>query len=403
MIVKNFSWEDIAGKSLIVFLSLGPIYWFGPLAPSIVKPITFIFLFIFFLIVFIGLTQKNISIKRLPAFNFIDLSLLFTFMFISSVVNDNFNSFFNRLFEFVFIYLLIKAMVLDRSIFSFIRRNIWKVGIPICLVSPIIVVNSLFGLPDWNSPFEVDGRFPPLSFVGFSGSRTGWSLAVSLLYPLLLVAGYPFFKERKYLVIISMLLFMAAVAVPSGRTGIAVCFLNTCLMFYIYFKNRIYSLVFGIICVISISIFFVANAELFRLSGILNGGGSISSGRYEGNLIAASLFLNSPIFGVGSIDLRNFGLDYAPVHNLWLNFAAEYGVVSLLLFVFIFIKFFIFSSISFKKFDWPEYGALLCVVNGLIFTLVEPGGILGQLKLQAVFWVSVGILLNITILTKSKS
>ncbi|WP_219583226.1 hypothetical protein, partial [Vibrio parahaemolyticus] len=215
------------------------------------------------------------------------------------------------------------------------KNNLWKIGCVIFLLSPIIIMNYLMGMPNWYSPFEVDGRFPPLYFVGFSGSRTGWSLAISLIYPIFLISGYEYFKTRRVLVLISIALYLAAVAIPSGRTGIVVCLFNSVGIIYLYFRNSIISILFGFLCLLSTLYFFLINAELFRLSSVIDGG-AISSGRYEGNIIAMNLFTSSPFFGVGKVDLINHGLSYSPIHNLWLGFATEYGLFSFLALFYIF-------------------------------------------------------------------
>ncbi|TNY95016.1 hypothetical protein CGK58_24330, partial [Vibrio parahaemolyticus] len=299
------------------------------------KPILYVFLLMFFISSSLRIISNRLVFKSNSSFNFFEVALLISLMFISSVFNDNFDSFIARTIEFIFIFILIKAIISDELIFSYVKNNLWKIGCVIFLLSPIIIMNYLMGMPNWYSPFEVDGRFPPLYFVGFSGSRTGWSLAISLIYPIFLISGYEYFKTRRVLVLISIALYLAAVAIPSGRTGIVVCLFNSVGIIYLYFRNSIISILFGFLCLLSTLYFFLINAELFRLSSVIDGG-AISSGRYEGNIIAMNLFTSSPFFGVGKVDLINHGLSYSPIHNLWLGFATEYGLFSFLALFYIF-------------------------------------------------------------------
>ncbi|HCH1216699.1 hypothetical protein P7M36_18455 [Vibrio parahaemolyticus] len=384
---------NVGGFSLLIFLAFGPVYWFGSISPGVVKPILYVFLLMFFISSSLRIISNRLVFKSNSSFNFFEVALLISLMFISSVFNDNFDSFIARTIEFIFIFILIKAIISDELIFSYVKNNLWKIGCVIFLLSPIIIMNYLMGMPNWYSPFEVDGRFPPLYFVGFSGSRTGWSLAISLIYPIFLISGYEYFKTRRVLVLISIALYLAAVAIPSGRTGIVVCLFNSVGIIYLYFRNSIISILFGFLCLLSTLYFFLINAELFRLSSVIDGG-AISSGRYEGNIIAMNLFTSSPFFGVGKVDLINHGLSYSPIHNLWLGFATEYGLFSFLALFYIFVVFFLRTARSFYKYNWVELGAFISVLNGIVFTMVEPGGILGQLKLQMIFWVSIGILVK---------
>jgi hypothetical protein len=395
MIIKTkYIWERISVASLLVFMSLGPVYWFGAVPIELIQYFCLMFLFFFCGFSTFSLVQHKKSIIKTNAFTYSEFVLLFIFMFISAVINSDINSFTNRMFDLIFIFILIKIILQDSYIFHLIRVNIWKSGWMIVILSIIILSSFLLNIPNWNTPFGVDGRYPPLSFVGFAGSRTGWSLGVLFLMPLFFISGYRFFRCRKILLIISVILYIVAVAIPAGRTGIIMSFLNSVLIFYIYFKGSLIKFFIGVITIFSIGLFLIFNAELFRLSSLFSGSGDISSGRMEGNYLAISLILESPFWGHGSIDLTEYGLAYGSIHNFWLKMGAEYGLFVILILASMFLKFFLFIYKIRGKMDTVDVGLFICILNGLVFTLVEPGAILGQLKLQVVFWVSIALLLG---------
>ena len=234
---------------------------------------------------------------------------------------------------------------------------------------------------------------------GFHGGRTGWTaicnvfLAISLFG---LIVSKPGFKKNA-LVLSSVILLLNLIVVDSRGGLITGAVVLSVYLLHLAANSRVKA--FFLLIIFWLGGVLIAAEFGERLIGSrtylsifapeeLRSG--VTTGRTDGFWVAIKLYVDSPLIGVGEINLKDYGQDVEKVHNVWLRTLAEQGLLGLLsLFVFCFGLF----AALFKRSVFPRSAIVMVVAAGLVPSLFEPTGVFGNYFATAPFWITSGILL----------
>lgn len=108
--------------------------------------------------------------------------------------------------------------------------------------------------------------------------------------------------------------------------------------------------------------------------------------------VALKAFMTSPLFGAGPV-LIDAGVGVLQVHNVWLRFITERGILFFLPLVF-FIVVLITSSV--KSARRNGYELRLLVLAGFLTGMVEPNAIFGNYFVSVAFWLPIGFFLSVS-------
>ena len=129
MILQKNQIANLAVFSLLAFISLGPIYWFGDMKISIVSIFCYSLLAMFFLLsASILLIRGRERVMKLVVFTYTELTVLVSCLLISSIATGYYESSFSKISDFFFIYSIMFLVVFDKSVALKIKDNIWKTG-----------------------------------------------------------------------------------------------------------------------------------------------------------------------------------------------------------------------------------------------------------------------------------
>ncbi|WP_445005391.1 O-antigen ligase family protein [Halomonas mongoliensis] len=115
----------------------------------------------------------------------------------------------------------------------------------------------------------------------------------------------------------------------------------------------------------------------------------LTTGRHEGYVLALSLLSDGLFFGVGDLNLREYGLGYTQVHNFYIRVLVEYGLFAFILFLFLFSC--IFLRLYSVRGRYKLLGNFLIVIL-FVPLLYEPNGLFGNFKITGVAWFLMGAL-----------
>lgn len=222
-----------------------------------------------------------------------------------------------------------------------------------------------------------------LSSSGFSIARTSWGIGVALLTLYLL----NFARSSKFKKLLFVSAFLCVLSTGS-RGGMIYFCLALCVfitMWEVSWRSKFLTFLVTLGLFLTIFIYF---GKYLRLSGVED----ITTGRSSQYVYFLELFKNNYLFGYyssGGYSLTNYGFEYNQIHNAWLNFILNYGLIGfspLFLFLFISLRKVI---INFEKINYNLYLVLLC---GLFSTLLEPDTIFSNGYHVLIFWFTLGFL-----------
>ena len=282
----------------------------------------------------------------------------------------------------------------------------------ISLFALLTVLNKLARLPDWYAPsiFQNHSVILPLSITGFSSSRTNWSNGLALYVPIVtfLYMARPLknsiLQSTFYFVMIASII--GSQIVIGGRAGLLASFVTLISVLFMYSsKRRFIFIIAGSI----VTAYFFSDESLlrhFRLFNIsnLHDLNYVSAYRVEGIIIAGDAIREEIVFGHGinSIRYEDPAGNLLYIHNTWLKWMSEFGIIMPLFFLAM-IGIILCRTVrtasrymDTKNIDGMNLviGMGFVVITGIIISLFEADVFLGSFNNIAIWWAAIGIILG---------
>lgn len=357
-----------------IFFIIANIYWFPFVSSQLISEFKILMLvgivFLYFLFSFSGKNKYNND----------DVFIVLSFalaIFYSLISGSNDLKYITMFASFVMFYFFGKNVN-----FSYIPNNF------LLFTSVLffwVFLSFFFPALNYKNQLWLDYEFSEvmLSSSGFSIARTSWGIGVALLTLYLL----NFARSSKFKKLLFVSAFLCVLSTGS-RGGMIYFCLALCVfitMWEVSWRSKFLTFLVTLGLFLTIFIYF---GKYLRLSGVED----ITTGRSSQYVYFLELFKNNYLFGYyssGGYSLTNYGFEYNQIHNAWLNFILNYGLIGfspLFLFLFISLRKVI---INFEKINYNLYLVLLC---GLFSTLLEPDTIFSNGYHILIFWFTLGFL-----------
>lgn len=355
-----------------------------------VSDVIFVFLVAYSIIMFY---KKRVNPNKVT---FVDISLIIFFLygiFADIFVSNNvFLSLFYKksLFEFIFVYFMIRFIVKDHSFFF---KLFLSALISLTLFETFVSLQQFIHSSPIGNALEANfsieppnGAIDELTFV----FRTIGTFSHANVFALFLTTILPFYlffmiKFKKYLLkIISFLTVVCLILTSSRAAWLASLISVLSILYYFEYHKKIIlmrslSLKKIVLCLfLAIPLFFYSMPRVARISNIFQRGSGLEM-RVRQTIEVAGLISQSPLFGTGSgmsvvkamtKNPQGVFADFpSPIHNYFLLLAAENGLPYLGFFV-------IFLFFSFKKLI--QYKKILssvifiCLLNMIFIGFFQP-------------------------------
>lgn len=276
----------------------------------------------------------------------------------------------------------------------------------------VVVLQAVTGVPGWRAPAVFNGF--PLTFSGFGSLRTGWSNALSLYLPVLLIL-----LSTRYRNLLTMAIAAAGIAailgsqfVVGGRAGLLASLGVLALWAWLRLPRTV-SLGLGAAATLFVIVggsYVVAAGEALRFSELFEeddlflAADDVAAGRLTGYLYALGQIAERPFIGHGFGEVLIDGT--TQIHNIWLRLAAEGGVPVALVFGAIVVTILLRAWRIERVYDAQRRAGLtaeaidplplfLVLVAGLIAAMFEPNMLLGSFQNSAFWWAAAGIMIGV--------
>lgn len=391
-----------------VYFGFSNIYWLPSISIAALDVAKFLLIATAVLIsVGLSLANDSFSIPKglLGPIGFIAVLLVSVPGLIKSDMTNAIDTIVDLVLSFTFLWCF---FILARN-----GRNIkfaLKLGISIlALFCMLTITSELYGVPNWQSPFE--GLHRDLASNGFGASSTGWSNGIALFFPatILLISiekvkGWRRVVSFNWFLIVAFSIFGSQI-VCGGRAGI-VASLCTIILLIALSPSRskiIFLVLIAALLSFVLQDFLFEQLRLYKLVGqsvTSSNLDSFSTGRVGGYKVALQLIAEQPLWGhgFGQVSLFNYGVGYREVHNLWLKLAVEGGL--LLPIVLAVVVGSLFHRIVRMKRatnrDERQYILALGIIvaGGIVISFFEPNTLLGSFQNSAIWWAAAGTLLG---------
>ncbi len=377
-----------------MFFIMVPFYWFPGVSLEVISSIKAVFLVGFSALVLItclklngaGLSAKSTRLFLLWFF----VSGLYGFVNLDGAVR------LLSIVSYTFIFFM-AGQILSR-----VGHAVWRPGwlefflaifyffAMILMIASAFISSSAFINPyylgiDFNHNLY---GYPYLYETGYVKARTHWAIAgfMSSLY-LFVIADNA--KGRlKYIFYVSGLAGICTLFITTSRGGLV--FVVILLVFFGYHYFRSYYTRYFYVCVFvlcSLFVYFLAG-DYLRIKGVED----ITTGRGSGYILWFTLIQDNFIFGMapnGGYTLKDYGLKYDWVHNVWMHYLLMYGFfVSFPIIVFFFFVLrFLFRRLFVVKIPY-QYSAIL--LSGAVATFIEPEAIFSKAHYSLFWWTVAG-------------
>lgn len=370
-------------------LFLGPIYWL-PFVPVGLFLALKSFLFASSICFIIGcnsvLDSRGLKLNS-------DLKLGLFFIFLCSVL------FFELLsgnqtwevFGFFSNMILLILLLIATSLKPLDLISMKKIVVLIFILSIIsfgLGVLSFSGLLTLHSPEQFNAL--PVYFTGFAGLRTGWSIGLSIYIICILI--YLVLSKRLnhknsftfvFFCWLSFCLLFVSQIISGGRTGIITSLLA---FFSFVLTTKNYKLLFIVLFLSLIGgVYFIdlliPHLRIDRLFGESAYSNDFSAGRFEQFGLSIEIMLNELATGYkGYLNyFYSLGIEHE-IHNVWLSFAVQFGLLSMCL-----VLFWLCLLVR-KVYKKHGVGMAFIICSGLFCTLLEPSALFLSLQLYLLWW-----------------
>lgn len=298
--------------------------------------------------------------------------LLFVIGLISGVINKSVNSivasFVLLLLLFICIYLQNKLTDRDK-INNFIEK-VWGISCISGILGIFEKVASLFVDMTWTSQLYFNGPYTPsVAHYRIYSTFGNPNVAGSWFAVMILVGIYLFDKEqgrKKFLYFTSIGIFICGL-IFSGSKGATMGLEAGVLIYLLLNKNYKSKIVLSVIFLMVLSLALLSPEITHPLNG-----------RDEIWHDAFNLFLKNPILGSGIFGIYE-SVNEVHAHNIWLSFLSMFGIVGIL--IYMWIKAYLFKGLYYVYKEQPALISLLTaiqisiIVHGIVdFIIMSPQG-----------------------------
>ena len=266
-----------------------------------------------------------------------------------------------------------------------------------CLIT---IVNFFTGIPAWNAPSMqmiekemgvIIQEYDKLYQTGFSWSRSGWGISMSLFLPLLFLFNKQNTKNFRK-VILAFIFVLFSLFLCGNRSGL-LGFIIACFLIFqndeINYHFRKYKTKAYIIIAVLLIVFTSFVIKNLRLDA-----DDISANRLNMFVYLPNLIQGIEFWGIGMGEskelLRRVGALDFQFHNTPINSIIEFGWLYGLSIVIIMISIFCQYLKRYKQDPQVAvYGAIL--ISGIVTSMFEPAAIFGYLGGYCLWWFAYGI------------
>lgn len=374
----------------MLFVGLGPVYWYPGLSVSNLLYFKYSLFFTFLILIFFDFykNKKFFFYKKPFIFLIFPILSIILSLFLNGEILDEYSFLLNYLLPLFYLMFipclsqgfqngLLKGVLNSTYIFSLI-----------CILVPLGLIIPALQFENPHSDATI--TYTQL-YTGFALARTGWSVGACFIAAICLAKILYLKGFLRSIEFINFIIICAAIVIPTGRGGMASLILLIILFIFLsvaVFKKIPITQILFLILGCGILLIF---SEYLRLDDFLSGDlGSASNGRVDGFYLAKNDILDNLLYGVGHFnsDLTKYGMEYPEVHNVILNFIWKYGLISYLLIIpfFIWIYFLIFRRLFLNEKNIIIFLNLFLLVPTVVFTFTEPNGVFGNFFNTSLYW-----------------
>ena len=308
----------------------------------------------------------------------------------------------------LFVWLLFSMQMKGHDTFQ-----VFAAGMAVISVFAVIpVASALFGVPTFQSPFDM----APFRSTGFGAGRTGWANALSLYVPIAL-AVVRLDKRKARRALMSLVAIVMAQVVSGGRAGLLLSLFSIAVFVILCGSRRVRAVVVTLVVIVTLIVLLsgalrgiaaLAAADQLRLG---DGRGrvtfevldALTSYRLRGYVTAVELIAERPLAGYGfeSVRIPVPTLDHdVEIHNVWLKFAVYCGVLFPLYLLFMVVSVMRPAIRTARKREDRKRQTVvtaysLVLLSGFGVTMVEPAALVGAFQNSALWWGIVGAVLAV--------
>lgn len=384
--------------SACILVAIAPIYWLPGLPPSSVAAIKNVAFFSAIGAAFFVSGTRFIKVDI--AFPFIAAAVLNFIVF--QINGSREEAVYQALIFLTPMVWVLAIRSLNREQMGVLLKYL-PLSLALIALAVVYAFLAKFGVvPDFRPPIErlqlqerqISGyQSMSVSTAGFAFGRTGWGLGTGAA--LVLLGSILIKRSRQVSGLMVLVLAVIAPAAAGGRGGALAAM--AAFVLAVLTMRQLGSLRIWLILAIAIipvmGIDYLASAGILseRFFSVSSGADwffmidEMTTGRLGTWLNALNNFVRSPLIGVGvqeSLTVRYTG-GVVAVHNVWLAFLSEGGLVAFLPAAFIFLR---CAQIVWQV---AEFRPLLVFIT--VLSMVEPSVVFGTFGNQAVFWTTVGI------------
>lgn len=376
---------------LMLFLAVGPIYWLPSLPPSALLAAKLLLLGVVFLYPYLSFRR---DIYAVPSFLMPALVGLFLFEAPSAIKHLS--------FEFLMVvgasYFIVLGYSLSKLYGGLLVVDVmYRSTMVFSLFAALVVVDYALNGVFVNPVHDVRLY---LYQTGFHGGRTGWAgiCNIFLAVALMGVVHARSWWERGLLWIAAVIL-LANLFMVDSRGGLITASLVVGVFVIrvgLRSPSRLVVLMFVMAGLVGglIAQFGDRLVEsrtylsIFAPSELRSG---VTTGRVDAYQQAVALFYESPVLGVGEVDMREYGQNAEKIHNVWLRVLVERGFLALLGFMVFAGSVFYFAL---RGQGSKAVDVSIVFLAAMIPTLFEPTGVFGNYFASAFFWFAIGVFLH---------
>lgn len=369
-------------------LALGPIYWFPSISFLVMFAARAALLFAIFLLSF----SKSVRLRS-------DILLASIFLLAASVFSSIFHAdnFFMSVLPAILL-LFIGSQIAAKLDFSEFRVAIYAAVNIFSLFCCVVLLDFILGGVITDPFYTAYAVY--LHESGFNGGRTAWGYASNLFLALALQHALTQPREKSLtqnMNILVIFIIFANIVITGARGAFLVSMMLILLYLLLSIGRRkffpIIALVFTSVLLSFIVFGYDALSETRLVTTFfLADSRDLSTANYriETYHLAFEAIGVNPFFGAGSIAIDT-GREVLHVHSVWLRFAAERGVLYLIVLT---VYLGAISIISIKSARLNEYELRLLLVAGVLTGFVEPSAVFGNYFVSSLFWIIIGFFLN---------
>ena len=363
---------------LVLLISTSPMYWFVGISLTqftIIKTALLVLLIVVCFVTNDYLMIKFRYIEILPVL-FMMASVVYSYLYVGDLSLDKFILDIYPYIFFLILATIFKCYFINTKGLTDITNLFHYISIFILILCLIILSSVIF-----NFNIHLQGSEYPFTFTGFAVLRTTWSGSLSLYIGAIVYMMVRKQIEPNLFYIMFFVVVIATQYLSGGRGGLLSSVILILICLYSFDKLKYLLL----LLVLLLPFFYHDNfvdsfMDHLRLDRAEKGG-DISAGRLRQYSEAINLTLNNYFFPLGTrgyMDyFRSIGL-MNPIHNVFLNFLVQYGLI-------FFASFITYLSLIFK-FQKKAFLSCIIVLAMLIPTLFEPSAIFNNFNAYIMWW-----------------